>query len=124
MAGAHGKLTDNEGGVTRLWKLKHPETYLKSAGTPASLGGVHRVAQADLAFEFMLNRLRLMEPFTADDFRRYTSLDPALLDPGLTRARGLGLLDETPAGWQVSSRGQAYLNDLQALFLPGTRVKA
>ena len=123
-AGAHGKLTDNEGGVTRLWKLKHPETYLKSAGTPASLGGVHRVAQADLAFEFMLNRLRLMEPFTADDFRRHTSLDPALLDPGLTRARGLGLLDETPAGWQVSSRGQAYLNDLQALFLPGTRVKA
>ncbi len=123
-AGAHGKLTDASGRVTRLWKLKHPETYLKSAGTPAALGGVDAVAETDLAFEYMLNRLRLTEVFALEDFRAATGLSPALLTPGLERGRSLGLLDEAALGWRVTPRGQAYLNDLQALFLPGARVKA
>ena len=123
-AGAHGKLTDGSGRVTRLWKLKHPETYLKSAGTPACLGGVDAVSETDLAFEYMLNRLRLTEALALEDFRSATGLAPALLAPGLERGRSLGLLDETPLGWRVTPKGQAYLNDLQGLFLPGARVKA
>ena len=123
-AGAHGKLTDAAGRVTRLWKLKHPETYLKSAGTPASLGGAGEVADTDLAFEFMLNRLRLTEAFALEDFRAATGLSPALLASGLVRGRSLGLLEEVPLGWQVTGKGQAYLNDLQGLFLPGARDRA
>ena len=120
-AGAHGKLTDTAGRVTRLWKLKHPETYLRSAGTPASLGGVDQISQTDLIFEYMLNRLRLTEPFTGEGFQAATGLSPALLKSGLERASSLGLLEEVPMGWRVTSRGQAYLNDLQELFLPGPR---
>ena len=123
-AGAHGKLTDPAGLVTRLWKLKHPETYLRSAGTPASLGGVDQVSQADLVFEYMLNRLRLTEPFTGESFQAATGLSPGLLKPGLERASSLGLLEEGAMGWRVTPRGQAYLNDLQGLFLPGPRESA
>ncbi|HEV2212345.1 MAG TPA: radical SAM family heme chaperone HemW, partial [Gammaproteobacteria bacterium] len=119
-AGAHGKLTDASGVVTRLWKVKHPETYLKTAGDPKSRGGMCTVAPADLGFEYMLNRLRLMADFDPAEFEAATGLDPGLLGPGLERARSLGLMEPVPGGWRITSRGQAYHNDLQSVFLPGT----
>ncbi len=117
-AGAHGKLTDASGRVTRLWKVKHPETYLRHAGGPESLGGLSEVGAADLAFEYMLNRLRLREAFADSDFETATGLSRELIAPGLARARDLGLLETVPRGWQVSTRGRTYLNDLQSVFLP------
>ncbi|HEX2667409.1 MAG TPA: radical SAM family heme chaperone HemW [Gammaproteobacteria bacterium] len=127
-AGAHGKLTDASGAVTRLWKLKHPDAYLESAGTPKSLGGVSQLSEGDLAFEFMLNRLRLTSPFSAGEFESATGLPLGRVQPGLDRAVELGLLDAVPEGWRVTSRGQNYLNDLQSLFLlaedAGRKVRA
>lgn len=117
-AGAHGKLTDASGAVTRLWKLKHPDAYLDSAGTPKSLGGVSQLSEGDLAFEFMLNRLRLTAPFSPAEFESATGLRLERIQPGLDRAVDLGLLEAVPEGWRVTSRGQNYLNDLQSLFLP------
>jgi len=117
-AGAHGKLTDAAGRVTRLWKVKHPETYLKHAGRPESLGGVTEVGAQDLAFEFMLNRLRLMQDFEEGEFETATGLARSLLAPGLARARSLGLMENTATGWRTTERGHAYLNDLQSVFLP------
>ncbi|HEY4126665.1 MAG TPA: radical SAM family heme chaperone HemW [Gammaproteobacteria bacterium] len=117
-AGAHGKLTDASGAVTRLWKLKHPDAYLESAGTPKSYGGVSQVATSELPFEFMLNRLRLVEGFTAGDFEAATGLSMVQVTEPMQRALELGLLETTIDGWKVSSRGHNYLNDLQSLFLP------
>ena len=117
-AGAHGKLTDASGRVTRLWKVKHPESYLKSAGRPESLGGVSEVGSGDIAFEFMLNRLRLMQDFEEIEFEAATGLARSLIARGLTRARSLELMEVTPTGWRITKRGHAYLNDLQSVFLP------
>jgi putative oxygen-independent coproporphyrinogen III oxidase len=117
-AGAHGKLTDAAGSVTRLWKLKHPDAYLESAGTPRSLGGVSQVVEDELAFEFMLNRLRLMEGFTAREFESATGLPVERIAGPLERALELKLLEATAEGWRVSSQGHNFLNDLQSLFLP------
>ena len=117
-AGAHGKLTDADGTVTRLWKVKHPEAYLRDAGKPASIGGSDTVAAPDLAFEFMLNRLRLRADFSEGEFEISTGLPRKWIEPGLTRARELGLLQPSSQGWHVTERGLACLNDLQALFLP------
>src|SRR3990172_545076 len=36
-AGAHAKITAASG-ITRLWKVKHPGEYLRTAGTPESIG--------------------------------------------------------------------------------------
>jgi len=117
-AGAHGKLTDAEGRVTRLWKLKHPEAYLESAGAPKSLGGVSQVSGPDLAFEYMLNRLRLVDAFNASDFESATGLPVEHIEAGVKRAVELGLLEPALGGWRTTSQGQNYLNDLQSLFLP------
>jgi oxygen-independent coproporphyrinogen-3 oxidase len=117
-AGAHGKLTDTSGTVTRLWKVKHPEAYLRDAGTAASLGGCDTVTAADLAFEFMLNRLRLREDFSTGEFELATGLPRRWIEPGLARARDLSLLQPEGQGWHITDRGLACLNDLQALFLP------
>ncbi|HEY3646119.1 MAG TPA: radical SAM family heme chaperone HemW [Gammaproteobacteria bacterium] len=117
-AGAHGKLTDAAGAVTRLWKLKHPDAYLESAGTPKSLGGVSQVAEEELAFEFMLNRLRLMEGFSRQEFETATGLPVGRIEAELSEALEKGLLEATPEGWKVTPRGHNYLNDLQSLFLP------
>lgn len=127
-AGAHGKLTDAAGTVTRLWKVKHPEAYLRDAGKPASIGGAARTDAADLAFEFMLNRLRLRADFSSGEFMRATGLALSWIEPGLAHAVALGLLQTVEDGWRVTDRGRACLNDLQALFLPAggarTRVPA
>ena len=116
-AGAHAKLTDG-GVVTRLWKVRHPEAYLANAGSPASLGGVDAVEGEDLAFEFMLNRLRLTQDFSAQEFETVTGLPVTTIEAGLERALSLQLLETTPEGWRTTLRGRAYLNDLQSLFLP------
>ena len=117
-AGAHGKLTDPDGRVTRLWKLKHPEAYLASAGSPRGLGGIDPVEGEDLVFEYMLNRLRLTASFTPDEFEMATGQPAAALERGLHKALSLKLLEEVPGGWQTTQRGRACLNDLQSLFLP------
>ena len=117
-AGAHGKLTDVDGRVTRLWKLKHPEAYLASAGTPQRLGGVDPVGGEELTFEYMLNRLRLTASFTPQEFEQGTGLPVAALERGIHKALSLKLLEEAPGGWQTTQRGRACLNDLQSLFLP------
>ncbi len=117
-AGAHGKLTDAAGRITRLWKVKHPETYLKQAGSEKSLGGVDAVAGPEIVFEYMLNRLRLLAPFSATEFETATGLKAEALAPGLDEAERLGLMETVTEGWRTTPKGQAYLNDLQSLFLP------
>jgi|SRR5215469_1005346 len=117
-AGAHGKLTDSSGPVTRLWKMKHPEAYMASAGTPAVLGGVNAVEGQDLAFEYMLNRLRLTAGFGAEEFEAATGLPAAAILRPIEQALELKLLETTLEGWRTTPRGRACLNDLQGLFLP------
>jgi oxygen-independent coproporphyrinogen-3 oxidase len=84
------------------------------------------VAADDLAFEFMLNALRLPEGFREAEFTARTGLAFAAVAPAVAEARRLGLLEPTPgAGWRPTARGLAFLNELQALFLPaGTPAPA
>ena len=119
-AGAHGKLTDDAGARTRLWKLKHPAAYLQHAGTAAGVGEIHVVPPAELGFEFMLNRLRLMEPFSEAEFSTATGESFDGVRPVANRAVSLGLMELTGGQWQVTDRGHNYLNELQQLFLPET----
>ena len=120
-AGAHGKLTDTQHDrILRLWKIKQPAAYLREAGTPASIGAITEVAAPERIFEFMLNRLRLYEGFSAADFESVTGLSFGLLLPTLAQAQVNGLLQMTNGQWKPTIRGHTYLNDLQAYFLPET----
>ena len=102
-AGAHGKLT-HEQGVTRRWKKRQPADYMKSAAQGEALSGAKRILEDELVFEFMLNALRLREGAPACLFCERTGLsltqlqarcreiDPALLliDDQVVRATDLG----------------------------------
>jgi oxygen-independent coproporphyrinogen-3 oxidase len=115
-AGAHAKLTD-PAGITRLWKAKHPATYLGAAGTVAAIGGESRVARADAPGEFMMNALRLTGGFDKTLFAERTGLPISRIADALGQARARGLLEDDLTRVRPTTLGQRFLNDLIALFL-------
>ena len=67
----------------------------------------------------MLNALRLVAGVPTTLFEERTGLAlPAIAAP-MRRALEAGLLDPDPARLRATARGLDFLNDLQALFLPG-----
>jgi oxygen-independent coproporphyrinogen-3 oxidase len=118
-AGAHGKLTDTrQQAIVRRWKHRHPQRYLEQAGTEAALGGMTRLSAADARFEFALNRFRLREACTPQQFCAVTGLAPDYLQAPLQQALEAGLLEAVPEGFRPTEQGRRFLNDLLALFLP------
>jgi putative oxygen-independent coproporphyrinogen III oxidase len=116
-AGAHAKITDAHG-VTRFSKVRHPEMYLAHAGNVTARVQPRRVTANDLAFEFVLNALRLHEGFTLELFCTRTGLALAHISEPLERAREQGLLEDAGGRLRASARGRRFLNDLLLLFLP------
>jgi putative oxygen-independent coproporphyrinogen III oxidase len=116
-AGAHAKIT-HAAGMTRLWKVKQPREFLEKAGTPAVLGGDQPLREEDVAFEFMLNALRLTDGFPAALFRERTGLSLATVSPALTQAGARGLIEHDAEAIRITPLGRRFLNDLIALFLP------
>ena len=123
-AGAHGKVTLGNGHRLRLWKLAQPQSYVVRADSPARLAGQRRLTEQELVFEFMLNRTRLMAPFSDRSFEGATGLSAQLLTPTLERLASRRLVAHQGDLWQVTPRGHRFLNDLLAEFLPETPVAA
>ena len=116
-AGAHAKITDADG-ITRLWKVKQPRDFLAKAGTPAVRGGEQRLGADDVAFEFMLNALRLTTGFPPSLFAERSGLPLTMIEPALARAVARGLIQHTDDGILATPLGRRFLNDLISLFLP------
>jgi oxygen-independent coproporphyrinogen-3 oxidase len=118
-AGAHGKVTDaGRGRVGRAERVRQPGRYIAAARPEERIAGERTVEVRDLAFEFCLNALRLVEGFDETTFEARTGLAWASV-PGAAVARERGLLTRTPAGrWAATAQGRLFLNDLQAIFLP------
>ena len=124
-AGAHGKVTDAAAGsVVRTLKTKQPREYLERARLGASPRTVAEVPPRERPFEFMLNALRLTAGFETEEFETRTGLPIATCEPVLARAEARGLLARLPRGWRPTSLGRRFLNDLQAMFLPGDATAA
>ena len=118
-AGAHGKISSGaEQHVLRRWKHKHPQTYMDTAGTPASIGGDDVIDAARLPFEYMLNLLRLHEGFALKDFESRTGLERQVIAEPLRTAveRGWMTLDAERA--VPTELGRRFTNDVVGLFLP------
>ena len=118
-AGAHGKLTDAEGIPWRYQKPAHPLTYIETIVRGDCDGGAIRVNNADSAFEFMLNALRLTDGFCERDFTDRTGLGIEVIGTSLTTAQDDGLIERSAEGhWRPTATGFRFLNDLQGRFLP------
>ena len=114
--GAHGKVTDaNTGLITRTEKVKHPRGYMDLI-KPYMYKSWH-VEQDDLAFEFFMNRFRLVEPCPINDFNKLTILPLQSQQSALNQAINKGLLTQTDSHWQVTLKGHRFLNDLLELFV-------
>ena len=118
-AGAHGKTTDLASGVvTRTERVKQPGRYM-AAPTPDERVAATRVVEgADLAFEFFLNALRLVDGFEPALLTARTGIAFDAVADAVSEAQKRGLLECRPDGrWAPTARGRLFLNDLQAIFL-------
>jgi putative oxygen-independent coproporphyrinogen III oxidase len=117
-AGAHGKLSLEDGGIVRRRRRRRPLGWLEGP----TLEGEHALDAEERLFEFMLNALRLSDGFGLELFEARTGLGAEIALPGLERGRALGLLAAGPdANWRATALGRRFLNDAQALFLPPSR---
>ena len=118
-AGAHSKLSFAHR-IVRQVRVREPRLYMERALQGEALAQEQEVGRSDLAFEFMLNALRLPEGFAPQDFTDRTGLPLSLIEGALAQARSRGWLQADPTHIRTTVRGFDFLNDLQALFLPDT----
>jgi oxygen-independent coproporphyrinogen-3 oxidase len=116
-AGAHGKLTFAHR-VIRQTRFRDPARYMAEALAGSAMAQDVEVSRGELAFEFMLNALRLRDGFDLAHFVERTGLPLGAVERPMAEAERRGLLDRDLVRAWPTARGLDFLNDLQALFLP------
>jgi oxygen-independent coproporphyrinogen-3 oxidase len=114
-AGAHSKITLDDGRIIRSTKTKHPKDYLNPA-TPF-MSEQHNVSQQQKAFEYMLNALRLYQPISLPHFTERTGLTLQHIEPALIQAQQKGLLQFTDKTIQLTEQGHLFVDEITQLFL-------
>jgi oxygen-independent coproporphyrinogen-3 oxidase len=115
-AGAHGKITDIESQqIYRTLKPKSPKDYLSNIQTGINISTTKEVD--NVAFEFMLNSLRLKHGFSSALFESRTGLSIETLNSKLIKAGDLDLLENKNNWIKPTSKGFNFLNELQEIFL-------
>ena len=115
-AGAHSKLSFPNR-VIRQVRYKQPQAYLDAVAREAPLQSEHEVAAGELAFEFMMNALRLNEGFDSTLFQERTSLSLSGIQRELHEAENRGLLFRDHQRIAPTQLGRRFLNDLLGIFL-------
>ena len=112
--GAHGKLSFTDGRILRFSKTKHPKGYMRGD----YLYEEKNVPETDRAFEFFMNRFRLLEAVPKNEFTLLTGLPESAVKNEIVWALENGYLCETAQYWQVTEQGKLFLNELLEKFLP------
>ncbi len=119
-AGAHGKLTLHDGKrweVRRQMRWKQPKQYLAKVAEGQALQDEFSVPAGDLAFEFMMNALRLNQGFDVSLFEARTAQPLIAVEGILRQAEEEGLIVRDPERIAPTKRGQRFLNRLLEMFL-------
>jgi oxygen-independent coproporphyrinogen-3 oxidase len=122
-AGAHSKLSF-PGRILRQARLRQPASYMDGALRGNALSESREVPRSELAFEFMLNALRLSEGVPAGLFSERTGLPMSTIDAASEKAEARGLLQRGVDRIAPTELGRRFLSDLQSLFLPSTQRAA
>ncbi|MBK7718901.1 MAG: oxygen-independent coproporphyrinogen III oxidase-like protein [Simplicispira sp.] len=117
-AGAHSKLSFAHR-VVRQTRFRDPVLYMERALSGNAVTQDTDVRRSDLAFEYMLNALRLRGGFALQDFVERTGQSVASIAPALDKAEAQGLVARDMAQVRPTERGFDFLSNLQELFLPG-----
>lgn len=116
-AGAHGKITDAFGQVTRHQKHRQPTQYLQQVALGQARSDSQILTASDLKFEFMLNALRLKSGFDLTLFTERTGLAPEILQAPLNLAEQRGWLNLQQNQVKTTELGWQFLNQVIQLFL-------
>lgn len=116
-AGAHSKLSFHDK-IIRQSRHKHPKKYLESVTTGQMVDSEWQIGRDDLAFEFMMNALRLVDGVEAGLFQQRTGLPLRSIQATLQEAQQQGLMLAAPARIAPTLKGQRFLNSLLEMFLP------
>jgi oxygen-independent coproporphyrinogen-3 oxidase len=115
-AGAHSKLSFHDQ-VLRQARHKQPQAYMESVAQGLQVQGEQVLGKDDLAFEFMMNALRLNGSFDEALFQERTSLPLLVIRRELEEAERRGLLVREAGRIAPTQMGQRFLNDLLEIFL-------
>jgi len=75
------------------------------------------IHENDLAFEFMMNHLRLIDGFSIQSFEEKTGLNISAIDKELKAAIDKKLISMNQVIIKPTLLGQRFLNDLLGIFL-------
>lgn len=115
-AGAHSKLSFHDK-VMRQARYKQPQAYLDAVAKGDAVQEQHEIMPRDIAFEFMMNALRLNEGFDSVLFQERTSLSLLSVRRELEEAERRGLLHQDIQRIGPTRLGKDFLNDLLAVFI-------
>ena len=116
-AGAHGKISFPDR-ITRESRYKQPNAFMENAFVGTAIQEEKIIPRAELAFEFMLNALRLTDGFAASVFTERTGLPITAISRQLDIAEARGLITRDIKHVRPTEKGQLFLNDLLEMFLP------
>ena len=118
-AGAHSKISFHDK-VLRQMRYKQPQAYMDAVARDEPIQEQHEVTHQDIAFEFMMNALRLNEGFDSALFTERTSLPLLVIRRELEEAEKKGLLTRDLKRIAPTQLGQRFLNDLLEIFMSDT----
>ena len=116
-AGAHSKLSFSDR-IVRYARYRQPQQYAERASAGAPVQSEDPVSAQDVAFEFMMNALRLNGGFALALFEERAGLPLTAVLPALDRAEGRGLITRDHERVAPTELGRRFLNDLLQIFLP------
>ena len=115
-AGAHGKITrknseTNELKINRRWKHRQPKQYIEETLKNNAISGEQQLTEKDIAFEFLLNALRLKNGCDLNTFKRHTGLSNETLHHAIKNIDpSLLIIDDKKV--VTSKQGFLFLNDI------------
>ncbi len=115
-AGAHSKISFAHR-LVRQSRYREPQMYMQKALSGNAVAQDDDIQHKELAFEFMLNALRLKDGFDTSLFYERTGLLLSSIQPALTLSVDKKLLIQTPKSIKPTERGFDFLSDLQEMFL-------
>lgn len=116
-AGAHSKITLEDGKILREARYMAPESFMTHAIEGNAVAHHRLVTKDDQAFEFMLNVLRLRKGAPLEFLKDRTDLTLDDIKEGILKAQSLGLMPSPLTRFVATDKGWDFLSDLQELFL-------
>ena len=114
-AGAHGKITAQDGSIQRTAKRRQPGDYMSSAAG-AFTASTRVLTRDEIPGEFMLNALRLNQGFTISLFESRTGLSISSIQTQLEQLIDRGLLEQVESTIRTTALGRRFLDSVVAEF--------